>query len=113
MRSFVCVQVPTATLTIPTVVYRPSADCHYSQLVNRIQGTQFVDKTDVPPPPPPPPNIYDQQQQQYYQYYYMLQCYEYYKQMLQYQSQNYPQAEGEKSAKNICSFDKNKNNQKQ
>ncbi|XP_076256359.1 protein suppressor of white apricot-like [Rhynchophorus ferrugineus] len=31
-----------ASMTLPSIPYRPSADCAYSQLVNRIQGTGFA-----------------------------------------------------------------------
>ncbi|KAF2893982.1 hypothetical protein ILUMI_12190 [Ignelater luminosus] len=69
---------------MPTVTYKPSADCTYSQLVNRIQGTQSESAT--PPQPLPEvtqtPVIYEQQQY-YQQYYYAAQYYEYYKQMAQ------------------------------
>lgn len=65
---------------LPTVAYKPSADCTYSQLVNRIQGAQQKqeDKNNSSA-------TIDQQQQmqQYYQYYYATQYYEYYKQMMQ------------------------------
>lgn len=41
-----------STPPIPSVFYKPSANCAYSQLVNRIQGTQPV----VEPPNPVPEN---------------------------------------------------------
>lgn len=73
---------------LPTVPYRPTADCAYSQLVNRIQGSQgeqggfnkMEGGQNVP-------QMTYEQQQQYYQYYYTAQYYEYYKQMMQYQNQ--------------------------
>ncbi|KAK5638225.1 hypothetical protein RI129_012520 [Pyrocoelia pectoralis] len=78
---------------LPTVPYKPSADCKYSQLVNRIQGTQTESSTPPPPAQPPPDLTQGQmtyEQQQYYQqYYYIAQYYEYYKQMAQqFQGQN-------------------------
>ena len=77
---------------LPMVPYKPSADCKYSQLVNRIQGTQSESLT--PPPPYPPPDLTQttmtyEQQQYYQQYYYVAQYYEYYKQVAQqFQGQN-------------------------
>lgn len=66
---------------LPAVPYKPSADCKYSQLVNRIQGTQ---NESTPSPPQPPVDVPMTYEQQYYQqYYYAAQYYEYYKQMTQ------------------------------
>uniref|UniRef100_A0A1Y1KDW5 SURP motif domain-containing protein n=2 Tax=Photinus pyralis TaxID=7054 RepID=A0A1Y1KDW5_PHOPY len=84
--SLLAASVQPAPPPLPTVPYKPSADCKYSQLVNRIQGTQTDSLT--PPPQHPPPDLsqgqmtYDQQQY-YQQYYYIAQYYEYYKQMAQ------------------------------
>ena len=99
---FIVTQVQSA-LSVPVVAYKPTADCSYLQLVNRIQGThsdvsQVTTKSPPPPPLPPngPPDIAPdlvplaadqsqlsyEQQQQYYQYYYAMQYYEYYKQMI-------------------------------
>ncbi|KAF5281900.1 hypothetical protein FQR65_LT14484 [Abscondita terminalis] len=73
---------------LPAVPYKPSADCKYSQLVNRIQGVQ----TESVPSPPQPPDInYDQY---YQQYYYAAQYYEYYKQMTQQFSETPQDAKG-------------------
>ncbi|CAH0549074.1 unnamed protein product [Brassicogethes aeneus] len=78
----------------PAIPYKPSANCAYSQLVNRIQGN---DPATAPPLPPAAaadqkPSAQMQsfaqlpyEQQQYYQYYYTSQYYEYYKQLAQYQ----------------------------
>lgn len=77
---------------LPMVPYKPSADCTYSQLVNRIQGAQqqkqqqqVVVEDKVTEQQTSAQQ--QQQQQQYYQYYYATQqqYYEYYKQMMQYQ----------------------------
>lgn len=93
------VQVPTA----PQISYKPSADCAYSQLVNRIQGNQndnstalkstLTAPTTAVTPTTTTANQMTYEQQQYYQYYYTMQYYEYYKQMSQYQGQNFPQSE--------------------
>lgn len=80
----------TSILTIPTVPYKPTADCAYSQLVNRIQGSQ-VDGAGGPSlqnkneaeENPQAHNQLSYEQQQYYQYYYTVQYYEYYKQLVQ------------------------------
>ncbi|XP_044261622.1 protein suppressor of white apricot [Tribolium madens] len=71
---------PDVQTAIPTIPYKPSANCSYSQLVNRIQGNTQSESAK------PPEMTYDQQQ--YYQYYYAAQYYEYYKQMAQYQQGN-------------------------
>ncbi|EFA12338.2 Protein suppressor of white apricot-like Protein [Tribolium castaneum] len=71
---------PDVQTTIPTIPYKPSANCSYSQLVNRIQGNSQSEGAK------PPEMTYDQQQ--YYQYYYAAQYYEYYKQLAQYQQGN-------------------------
>lgn len=74
---------------IPSVSYKPSSNCTYSQLVNRIQGgnNQSSDQAcDVSGGKTP--DFYAQmtyEQQQYYQYYYTVQYYEYFKQLAQYQ----------------------------
>lgn len=74
--------------TIPTITYKPTADCAYSQLVNRIQGSQtdnaaIQNKNENEQNPAQNHVNYEQQQQQYYQYYYAMQYYEYYKQLVQ------------------------------
>lgn len=72
---------------LPTVAYKRSADCTYSQLVNRIQARQLKQEEPTTATATTT-NNYEQQQQQYYQYYYATQqqqYYEYYKQMMQYQ----------------------------
>ncbi|XP_018335532.1 splicing factor, suppressor of white-apricot homolog [Agrilus planipennis] len=84
---------PTTPLTIP---YRPSANCKYLQLVNRIQGNQQQQFASVTAPTnaelpsvapqgsaPAPQQLTYEQQQYYQQYYYAMQYYEYYKQMAQ------------------------------
>ncbi|KRT80374.1 hypothetical protein AMK59_8728, partial [Oryctes borbonicus] len=87
------VQATSTLPTIPTVIYKPTADCAYSQLVNRIQGSQVdgagvatiqTNKSDGDVSPQAQNQLsYEQQQQQYYQYYYTMQYYEYYKQLVQ------------------------------
>ncbi|GJQ85386.1 su(w[a]) [Trypoxylus dichotomus] len=88
------VQATSTIPTIPTVTYKPTADCAYSQLVNRIQGSQVdgvgvasiqTNKSEGDGSPQQAQNqlSYEQQQQQYYQYYYMMQYYEYHKQLVQ------------------------------
>lgn len=75
--------------SVPTVTYKPTADCSYSQLVNRIQGSQLdgmaQNKSETETGLTQNANqlSYEQQQQQYYQYYYAMQYYEYYKQLVQ------------------------------
>lgn len=84
---------PGGASTIPSVPYKPSVNCAYSQLVNRIQGTQQDSAAEQahaqPPLPLQTPQNFSQmtaeQQQQYYHYYYAAQYYEYYKQLAQYQ----------------------------
>lgn len=76
-------QAPAAA-PLPQIPYKPSADCAYSQLVNRIQGNQV----ETPAGGKQASQLTYEQQQQYYQYYYTLQYYEYYKQVVQYQAQN-------------------------
>lgn len=81
---------------MPQINYKPSADCAYSQLVNRIQGNQTESTVGLKTTPLPPSTSGSQmtyEQQQYYQYYYTMQYYEYYKQMAQYQGQNFSQSE--------------------
>lgn len=80
-------------MSIPTVPFKPSANCAYSQLVNRIQGTHNEAATNNEPSKPSteaPMNFAQMtyEQQQYYQYYYANQYYEYYKHLAQYQQQN-------------------------
>ncbi|KAJ8982201.1 hypothetical protein NQ317_013503 [Molorchus minor] len=68
---------------VPQVPYKPSANCAYSQLVSRIQGTPAE-----PTPEPETAQTFAQmtyEQQQYYQYYYAQQYYEYYKQVALFQ----------------------------
>ncbi|KAL3270469.1 hypothetical protein HHI36_021016 [Cryptolaemus montrouzieri] len=85
--------------TIPNVPYRPSVNCAYSQLVNRIQGATGVTGHASPQGQTLGPtgeqqgvaesgqanmaNLTLEQQQQYYQYYMQHQYYEYYKHMTQ------------------------------
>ncbi|KAF5301084.1 hypothetical protein FQA39_LY10903 [Lamprigera yunnana] len=83
--SLLTTSVQSAPPPLPTVPYKPSADCKYSQLVNRIQGTH---SELTPSPPQPVPDLSQgqmtyEQQQYYQQYYYARQYYEYYKQMSQ------------------------------
>ncbi|XP_060534171.1 splicing factor, suppressor of white-apricot homolog [Cylas formicarius] len=73
----------THATSIPTVPYKPSANCTYSQLVSRIQGVGGTGQ----PEPAPHSNEYNLQltleQQQYYQYYYLQQYYEYWRSVTQ------------------------------
>uniref|UniRef100_A0A6P7FMQ2 Protein suppressor of white apricot-like n=1 Tax=Diabrotica virgifera virgifera TaxID=50390 RepID=A0A6P7FMQ2_DIAVI len=75
----------TTAKSIPQIPYKPSVNCAYSQLVNRIQGNQAENQETQKIPE------YEQmtyEQQQYYQYYYVQQYLEYYKQLaLHYQGQ--------------------------
>ncbi|CAG9833994.1 unnamed protein product [Diabrotica balteata] len=75
----------TTAISIPQIPYKPSVNCAYSQLVNRIQGNQAETQETQKIPE------YEQmtyEQQQYYQYYYVQQYLEYYKQLaLHYQGQ--------------------------
>lgn len=79
---------------MPSVPYKPSADCAYSQLVNRIQGVQPEAKQE---------NVTASlsYEQQYYQYQYAAQYYEYYKQMAQYQAGT-AQGNGDYSQGMLC-----------
>ncbi|XP_063930077.1 splicing factor, suppressor of white-apricot homolog isoform X2 [Zophobas morio] len=82
-------QPDVQTSAIPTIPYKPSANCSYSQLVNRIQGSNQTDTAQAEAAKPP--EAFTQmtyEQQQYYQYYYTTQYYEYYKQLAQYQQGN-------------------------
>jgi hypothetical protein len=82
-------QPDVQTSSIPSIPYKPSANCSYSQLVNRIQGSNQTEATQAEATKPP--EAFAQmtyEQQQYYQYYYAAQYYEYYKQLAQYQQGN-------------------------
>ncbi|XP_056633487.1 splicing factor, suppressor of white-apricot homolog isoform X1 [Diorhabda sublineata] len=68
----------TTAITIPQIPYKPSVNCAYSQLVNRIQGNQ-AETQETPKMPDYAQMTYEQQQ--YYQYYYVQQYFEYYKQL--------------------------------
>ncbi|RZB39274.1 suppressor of white apricot [Asbolus verrucosus] len=79
-------QPDVQTSSIPSIPYKPSANCSYSQLVNRIQGNSQSDTSQVEASKPPEALAQmTYEQQQYYQYYYTAQYYEYYKQLAQYQ----------------------------
>ncbi|XP_044764608.1 splicing factor, suppressor of white-apricot homolog isoform X2 [Coccinella septempunctata] len=87
--------------TIPSIPYRPNANCAYSQLVSRIQGTTIAEVGTHQTTQIKPAENQDvhkiqedgvqvdmstltyEQQQQYYQYYMQRQYYEYYKQLLE------------------------------
>lgn len=60
----ICEIVPQAP-SIPSIQYKPSADCAYSMLVNKITGKPPAARAPPPPPPPevpmqpiPPPQYY-------------------------------------------------------
>ncbi|KAK9884301.1 hypothetical protein WA026_005253 [Henosepilachna vigintioctopunctata] len=85
--------------TIPSLPYRPSANCAYTQLVSRIQSATSTGegasqssepRNELQSEPAGPifsqinlGNLTYEQQQQYYQYYVQHQYYEYYKHMTQ------------------------------
>ncbi|XP_034935772.1 splicing factor, suppressor of white-apricot homolog isoform X2 [Chelonus insularis] len=50
-----------AAPSIPSIHYKPSADCAYSMLVNKITGKPPPSRLPPPPPPPPPPEVPVQQ----------------------------------------------------
>ncbi|CAG9858209.1 unnamed protein product [Phyllotreta striolata] len=70
-------------ITIPQIPYKPSVNCAYSQLVNRIQGNHPDAAPDAEKVPDYSQMTYEQQQ--YYQYYYVQQYFEYYKQLTLFQ----------------------------
>ncbi|KAL1502721.1 hypothetical protein ABEB36_007825 [Hypothenemus hampei] len=63
------------------VLYRPSADCAYSQLVSRIQGTVMGGSSCDSETPPTQMQLANHMtlEQQYQQYYYVQQFYEYWR----------------------------------
>ncbi|KAJ8928908.1 hypothetical protein NQ314_018479 [Rhamnusium bicolor] len=78
---------PPTAIPIPQISYKPSANCTYSQLVNRIQGNQSEATLEVTKPTGVVQNLAQltYEQQQYFQYYYAQQYYEYYKQLALFQ----------------------------
>ncbi|XP_074026879.1 suppressor of white-apricot isoform X2 [Leptinotarsa decemlineata] len=77
----------STVISVPQIPYKPSVNCAYSQLVNRIQGSK-VENQDYSNSTTMTISDFEQmtyEQQQYYQYYYAQQYYEYYKQMAMYQ----------------------------
>ncbi|XP_045466219.1 protein suppressor of white apricot isoform X2 [Harmonia axyridis] len=108
--------------TIPSIPYRPNANCAYSQLVSRIQGTTKTGSTVQPSKNSAASedqgiqnmhledgvqldvtNLTYDQQQQYYQYYMQRHYYEYYKHLLEKGSSD-PSSNPESVDPNIQAF---------